>query len=76
MVYIDATIDLYEYFELRGMQKAVGEWILGYSSIGDESNIDFTIIDGGGSGQIQYTSGNEAGYSSSTMKFRATTINV
>ena len=66
-VYIDATADLYESFVIHGLQKG-SDWVIDISSIGDDSNIDFTITS---AGQIQYVSGNESGFVSSTIKFRA-----
>lgn len=71
-VSIDATADLYEVFELRGVQRAA-DWALAVVSTGDDSNVDFTITT---AGQVQYTSGNEAGFVSSTIKFRAMTTSV
>ena len=68
-IVIDATVDLYTQVELRGLQKATGIWIMSSNEIGDESNILFTITSSGGNGQVQYTSGNEAGFVSSTFTF-------
>lgn len=71
-VEIDADVDLYEVFELVGIQKAA-DWQMSVTSVGDESNVDFTITS---AGQVQYTSGNETGYVSSAIKFRAITTTV
>jgi hypothetical protein len=71
-VVIDATADLYETFVLTGIQKGAS-WDMSIESVGDESNIVFSIT---AAGQVQYTSGNEAGFVSSTMKFRADTTSV
>lgn len=71
-VEIDATADLYEVFTLQGIQKGA-DWDMSVSATGDTSNVDFTITS---AGQIQYTSGNEAGFVSSTIKFRAITTSV
>lgn len=65
-VSIDATADLFEVFTLDVIQNGSG-WDYGQSSIGDESNVDFSI---NASGQVQYTSGNESGYSSSVFKYQ------
>jgi hypothetical protein len=71
-IVIDATADLYEVFILEGIQKGAA-WDMSISATGDDSNIVFTITS---AGQVQYTSGNEAGFVSSTMKFRAETTSV
>ena len=71
-VTIDATADLYESFRLLGVQKGAG-WDMAVESVGDESNIVFSIT---AAGQVQYTSGNEAGFVSNTMKFRADTVSI
>lgn len=71
-VTIDATADLYESFRLLGVQKGAG-WDMAVEAVGDESNITFSIT---AAGQVQYTSGNEAGFVSNTMKFRASTTSV
>lgn len=69
-VEVDATSELYELFVLRGIQ-VDGGWVLGSTSIGDDSGVDFSITS---TGQIQYTSDNVLGYVSSACKYRATTI--
>lgn len=66
-VTIDATADLYETFIITGINKATS-WDINIESLGDDSLVDFTITN---AGQIQYTSGNYAGFSSGTVKFRA-----
>lgn len=71
-VYIDATTPLYETFELHGIQKGAS-WDMSVNSTGDASNIVFSIST---AGQVKYTSGNEAGFVSNTMKFRAITTSV
>lgn len=71
-VYIDATSDVFEEFELNGIQKGA-DWDLSIESVGDDSDINFTITT---AGQIQYTSPNSAGFSAGTMKFRALTTSV
>lgn len=68
-VKIDADSDLYEVFELHGIQKG-SEWDLSISSSGDSTGIMFSITN---SGQLQYTSENYTGFVSGTMKFRAIT---
>jgi hypothetical protein len=55
----------YETFTLNGAYSSSG-WILNSSSRGDVSGIAFTITSGG---QIQYTSTNVTGWSSSVFRF-------
>lgn len=71
-VTIDATADLYEVFELLGIQKGAS-WGMAVSSTGDASNVTFAITN---AGQVTYTSGNEAGFVSSTFKFRSHTTGI
>lgn len=71
-VEIDATADLYESYELLIIQKGA-DFQMAASSVGDNSNVNFSITP---AGQVQYTSGNEAGFVSSDIKFRAITLTV
>lgn len=71
-IYIDATSDLFETFELLGIQKGAS-WDMAQSATGDSSLIAFSITN---AGQIQYVSGNYTGFSSGLMKFRAITTSV
>lgn len=71
-VSIDATSDLFEIFELWGIQKG-SSWELSQVSTGDDSGVDFSITTGG---QVQYTSTNVAGFVSDTMQFRAWGVSV
>jgi len=71
-VTIDATADLFEMFEINGIQKG-SEWDFSVSSTGDNTGISFSITN---AGQIQYTSSSYAGFVSGTMKFRATVTSV
>ena len=64
---IQATSDLFAKFRLEAVQKN-GAWQLTQEHLGDETNINFSIT---AAGQIQYTSGNEAGFTSSTFKWEA-----
>lgn len=66
-VTIDATSDLYEQFELNGLQKS-GVWELVQTSIGDTSGVTLSITN---TGQIQYTSPTYPGYVSGKISFRA-----
>jgi hypothetical protein len=69
---VDATSDLFESFELIAIQRGA-DWVMSQTSVGDDSQVDFTITTGG---QVQYVSGNYAGFSSLTIKFRAITLAV
>jgi hypothetical protein len=72
-VSIDATADLFEYVEITGVNDG-GTWAITQQvESGDESNVDFTIT---AAGQVQYTSGNEAGFVSNTIKWRSITTSV
>lgn len=71
-VTIDATTDLFEVFEINGVQKG-SEWDFSISSTGDSTGITFSITN---DGQIQYTSASYTGFVSGTIKFRATTTSV
>lgn len=71
-VSIDATADLFEVFELTGVQKG-SSWDMAVSSVGDNSGIVFSITT---AGQVQYTSTNVAGFVSDAMKFRASTTSI
>lgn len=71
-VSIDATSDLFEVFELSGVQRS-SDWSLSVNSNGDDTQISFSITN---AGQVQYTSSNLAGFVTNTMKFRAITLTV
>ena len=65
-----ATANLYEQFELRGIQRA-SDWVFNVMSIGDNSGVTFSITS---AGQIQYTSPNNAGFVSCKIHFSASTL--
>lgn len=71
-VVIDATADLYETFKLMGVQKAAG-WDMSVESVGDDSQVSFTIT---AAGQVQYSKTSTAGWVSTTINFRADTVNI
>lgn len=71
-VEIDATADLFETFQIKGIQKG-SDWDMSYSSTGDNSGVIFSITS---AGQLQYQSTNNAGFSSGKIKFRAITTTV
>lgn len=66
-VTIIATASLYETFELIGVQRGA-DWLMSQRNEGDDSLVDFTITS---AGQVQYTSSNNAGFTSLTIKFKA-----
>jgi hypothetical protein len=71
-VEIDATADLYEKFEIEGIQKGA-DWEISISSVGDDALIDFDIT---AAGQVTYSSTTYAGFVSGAIKFRASTTSV
>jgi hypothetical protein len=71
-VHIDATSDLYEEFNLQGIQRG-SDWMMTVDAGGDNSGIVFSITS---AGQVQYTSTNVAGFVSNTLKFRAFTTSI
>lgn len=66
-VAVDATSDLFEVFELRGIQRG-SDWQMSATSTGDNSGFSFSITT---AGQVQYTNSNYSGFVSATLKFRA-----
>jgi hypothetical protein len=69
-VSIDATLDRYTHFSIKGVNKN-GTWVINTSFIGDNnSGITFAIT----GGQVQYKSTNVAGFVSNLVKFRAMTL--
>jgi hypothetical protein len=64
-IIINATTNVYETFTLIGSYSSSG-WILNSTSSGDISGIVFNLHS---SGQLQYTSTNVPGWSSTTMRF-------
>jgi hypothetical protein len=71
-VEIDATLDLFETFELVGINKA-GSFEMAISAVGDDSGVVLSITAGG---QVQYTSANYSGFSAGAIKFRAITTSI
>jgi len=66
-VTVDATVDLYEEFNVSGVQKGA-DWEISYSSVGDDSLVTFDINT---SGQILYSKTTTSGWVSTTINFRA-----
>ena len=71
-ILVDATADLYEEFDIQGIQKGAS-WEIAEGRVGDESGVTFTITN---AGQIQYTGDTYAGFVSLTIKFRAITTSI
>lgn len=71
-VEIDATSDLFEQFTLQGINKGTS-FNMSSDSVGDGSGVTFSITS---AGQVQYTSGNAAGFVSGTIRFRAIVTSV
>lgn len=71
-VEINATANLYEEFQIKGIQKG-SEWDYSIISDGDNSQVNFSVTT---SGQVQYTSGNITGFVDGAIKFRAITTTV
>lgn len=67
-VVVDADSDLFEEFEIRGIQKGAS-WEITVESRGDDTNVDFNINN---SGQVIYSSPTYAGFVSMDVRFRAT----
>jgi hypothetical protein len=66
-VRVNATSSLYEQFQINGINKN-GSWEMAVSSVGDASSVVLSITS---AGQVQYTSGNYAGFVSLDIRFRA-----
>lgn len=71
-VAIDATSDLFEEFELHGVQRGA-DWSMSVESTGDESGVAFSITT---AGQVQYISANLAGFVTNDVAYRAQTTSV
>lgn len=71
-VVIIATGNLYEVFNIRGIQRDA-DWSISIVSAGDSSGTSFNITN---AGQLQYSQGAIPGLVSLTMKFKADTLGV
>jgi len=63
----DATLDLFEAFEILGLNRG-GVWEISYSSLGDLSGVTFDIDN---DGQVTYDSTDITGHISTELSFRA-----
>lgn len=66
------TGNKYAYYNLKGVQKDSGNWVLNSSFVGDLAGITFSIT----SGQLQYTTVNKVDFTDGTVKFRALTTSI
>ncbi len=62
----------YAYYNLKGVQKDSGNWVLNSSFVGDITGITFSIDNG----QVNYTTQNKPDFDSGLVKFRALTTTV
>lgn len=69
---IDATADLFESGKVLAVQRGA-DWVITQTGNGDNSQLLFDVST---SGQLQYTSGNIAGFVSGTLKCRAIVTSV
>ena len=68
--------NLYANFDIRGIQKDIGEWNINTNFIGDNTGIVFSISNVNSKGQIQYISEDLSNWVSTTFKFKATTTSI
>jgi len=71
-VAIDADSDVFEVFDIQGVQKTSG-WEISVTSDGDDSLIDFNITS---LGQVTYSSSSYTGFVSGLINFRASVTSV
>jgi len=71
-VEVVATTSYYSLYTLQGVYNG-SAWYFTSSYIGDNPSITFTITSGG---QVQYTTPNYTGFTSATLKCRATTMDI
>lgn len=74
-VFIDATIDVCENFILSGINRSLAgdDWVLTYTSTGDDTNMNFTIS---AAGQVSYSHTTVAGFSTGTISSRSESIDI
>jgi hypothetical protein len=68
--------NLYANFDIRGIQKDIGDWTINTNFIGDNTGIVFSISNVSSKGQIQYISEDLSNWVSTTFKFKATTTSI
>ena len=70
-VNVSTGIPKYAYWEINGLFKSPGGWIITSSFTGDLTGVNFNISTESGIGKIQYTNNNNSG--TTTIRYRATT---
>ena len=68
--------NLYANFDIKGIQKDIGDWAINTNFIGDNTGIVFSISNVNSKGQIQYISEDLSNWVSTTFKFNATTTSI
>jgi hypothetical protein len=68
--------NLYANFDIKGIQKDIGDWAINTNFIGDNTGIVFSISNVNSKGQIQYISEDLSNWVSTTFKFKATTTSI
>lgn len=68
---VSTGIPKYAYWEINGLFKSPGGWVLTSSFTGDLTGVNFNISSDNGIGKIQYTNSNNSG--TTTIRYRATT---
>jgi hypothetical protein len=71
-----AGSNLYANFDIRGIQKDIGDWMINTNFIGDNTGIIFSISNVNSKGQIQYISEDLSNWVSTTFKFKASTTTI
>ena len=71
-IVVDADSDLYEEFDIYGIQKG-SDWEIAEERVGDMSGVQFTITT---TGQIQYISDDYTGFNSLDIRFKAITTSI
>jgi hypothetical protein len=68
--------NLYANYDIKGVQKDIGDWVVNTNFIGDNTGIVFNISNVNSKGQIQYISEDLSNWVSTTFKFKATTTSI
>jgi hypothetical protein len=68
--------NLYANYDIKGVQRDIGDWVINTTFIGDSTGIVFNISNVNSKGQIQYISEDLSNWVSTTFKFKATTTSI
>ena len=68
--------NLYANYDIKGVQRDIGDWVINTTFIGDNTGIVFNISNVNSKGQIQYISEDLSNWVSTTFKFKATTTSI